>query len=57
MIMESQCITCKHFIDDKAWGCKAFDFIPDEVLTNKVIHDHKLEGQKGNFIYKIDKNV
>lgn len=52
MTIESQCITCKHFINDGAWGCKAFTFIPDSVVANKVVHDHKIDGQKGNYLYK-----
>jgi hypothetical protein len=37
-----QCLSCKHFIDDKSFTCAAFkDAIPNEILTNE--HDHKEE--------------
>lgn len=51
MTIEPQCYTCKHFDNDGKWGCKAFVTIPDDILTNKVIHDKVIDGQRGQYIY------
>lgn len=44
----SQCLDCKHFIDDTKFTCKAFpDGIPDDLVFNKVSHKKPYEGDKG----------
>ena len=49
----TQCIICKHFIDDGTFSCAAYDYIPDEIVSNEVMHDKVLDGQKGNAIFKV----
>lgn len=49
---QPQCVNCFHFINDKKFGCKAFSLIPDEILTNKIKHNRKIDGQIGNYLFK-----
>lgn len=44
----SQCDRCKHLL---MFGCKAFEDIPEEILSNEVKHDRVKKGQKGKFIF------
>lgn len=48
MIVDSQCLRCKHFIDDTKFNCMAFpDGIPDEILYNKFDHTKPFKGDNG----------
>ena len=47
-----QCMSCKHKNGEDII-CKAFPFgIPDEILSNIVLHDKVLDEQNGDFIYE-----
>jgi hypothetical protein len=49
----SQCLTCRN-CSETEFICKAFPFgIPKEIIRNEVIHDTVIEGQQGNYVYKI----
>ena len=52
MTVDSQCINCKHFINDGKWGCDAFFSIPDEIVFNRVIHDKPIKGQDNNIVFE-----
>ena len=57
MLLDSGCLYCKNFIDDKKFTCKAFpDGIPKDVLVNENITNHSkvIEGQQGNYILDPD---
>lgn len=48
----SQCQTCKH-CNETEFICKAFPFgIPEEILTNEVIHKEVLPDQMGDAVYE-----
>jgi len=48
----ARCISCKHFINDKKFTCKAFPKgIPNKFIYNEKKHDHKVDGQTGDFVY------
>lgn len=42
----AKCGKCKHF-NLGTLSCKGFERIPDEILTNKVFHDHAIAGDHG----------
>jgi len=49
----SNCLECKNFIHNKKFTCKAFpEGIPDNILFNKKIHNKKIKGQTGDYIYE-----
>lgn len=51
MMVYSQCAICKNYVLGKK--CWAFpNGIPKAVFENKVIHDHVLEGQSDNYVFK-----
>ena len=47
---KSQCLFCVHY-NDKVFvpmTCKAFPSeIPQDILMNNVLHDHKIQGDNG----------
>lgn len=51
MVIFSQCMECKNFIEKKDGGefcCKAFpDGIPEDVFWNKIDHKNNIDGDKG----------
>lgn len=56
-MMPLQCVTCQHFIipdpRDEKFVCKAFpEGIPTEILTSEQDHDHVVEGQVGDYVWK-----
>jgi len=49
----SQCQTCRN-CSDTEFICKAFPLgIPEEVIRNNVIHNTVIEGQHGDYVYKV----
>jgi len=52
MTIIPQCVFCEHFINNKTFSCKAFNYIPDNIITNKVIHENVLSYQKGTAVFK-----
>jgi len=54
MTIRCQCLTCKHFNNDKSWSCLAYEKIPDRVLFNQVIHKVVEKDQKGEYVYSGD---
>ena len=51
----SQCFNCKRYdrYDNEKHSCKAFPKgIPEKVFDNTIIHDHKLNGQTGDYIFE-----
>lgn len=50
--MESpQCMSCKHK-DEGELICAAFPFgILEDILSNRILHDHVLDEQIGDYIY------
>lgn len=55
----SQCNNCKHFrcLDEETLSCDAFEHIPNDIISNYVIHDHPIEGDHGIFFEPVDPNV
>ena len=55
MVIFSQCMDCKNYIDRRADGkhiCKAYpEGIPDEIFWNKKLHTENIDGDNG---YKYD---
>jgi hypothetical protein len=50
-MMPIQCATCEFFIEEQR--CQAFpELIPEEFYTSEVDHDHPVEGQVGNYVWK-----
>lgn len=48
----SQCQMCK-WCNDFEFICKAYPFgIPEEIITNEVIHSEVLPEQMGDYIYE-----
>ena len=52
----SQCFNCKHYEPAECIElakCKAFpDKIPDKVIFNEIIHNKRIKGQTGNYIFE-----
>jgi len=49
----SQCQTCRN-CSETEFICKAFPLgIPEEVIRNNVIHNTVIEGQQGDYVYKV----
>lgn len=47
----AQCDSCRHY--RRMGKCHAFPLgIPTDVITNAVMHDEVIEGQKGEFIWE-----
>jgi len=46
-LRERPCLSCKHLIDFVNKHCKAFEVIPDEIRSGKVIHNKPYQGDKG----------
>lgn len=46
------CMQCKHCLCFPS--CKAFDIIPDEFIDNAALHNHVVDGQKGDYVFETD---
>lgn len=54
-IILTQCFLCKHYnrYDNDKHSCKAFPKrIPKKVFENIIEHDHKINGQIGDYIFE-----
>ena len=45
-----ECEQCAHFIEGCC--CKAFDTIPIEIIFDAEKHSRKMDGQKGDYVFK-----
>ncbi len=53
MQIESQCLTCTHFIDNGEFTCSAYpEGIPRDILFNQTPHDKIRDDQEGKDVYK-----
>ena len=53
MMIVSQCLRCKNFIDDKKFTCNAFpNGIPEEIIINDIEHGEPLSNQKNNIVFE-----
>ena len=43
-------MSCKHF-DPFSPGCKAFDNIPESIISGINKHKKPIDGQNGDFVY------
>ena len=59
MVIFSQCVDCKNYIDKNKDGkhyCKAYpNGIPDDMFWNKIKHDKNIDGDNGIKFEDIDK--
>ena len=52
MTLEPQCFTCKHL--RAGLKCKAFDFIPNDILEGKHDHTKEYKGDNGIRYEEVD---
>jgi hypothetical protein len=49
----AECFDCKYFIDNINFTCKGFpEGIPKNILLSEIKHNHKIEGQTGEYIFE-----
>ncbi len=49
-----RCNDCKNIIE--GFKCKAFDLIPDDIISGENDHSQVIKGQKGDFVFDIVDN-